>query len=183
MSVEKAELKVAVLTDVGDRVETLLEGSQAAVHRAEGAEQAFRDGAQVVQQLHQVVDREIDEKKLDLEQGKIAKDWITRAVNALFQLSVNAQQVIVAQKGHAQGVSHTVQFLQRLREQEFQTLAEHRARDVEAEHRSIKEERLAEEAEERASEPPAAAESVAPPNGAPRGKRRRKAAEQHGADA
>lgn len=184
MSVEKAELRAQVMHELGVRFDELHDSSQAAAHRAEGAEAALRESSELLsQQLHAAVDKEIEAGRLDLERGAIAKQWVTRASAFLSQLATKAQQVVPTQRGHAQGVSFIVEYLKRLHDAEIKQADQLRQRNTEEEFRSIKEERLQEEAVERASQPPAAGESVAPPNGAARGRRRRKAAEQHGADA
>jgi hypothetical protein len=53
MSVEKAELRADVVNEMGSCIEDLLDGSKAQAHRIEGAEQATRQAAGIVRQLHE----------------------------------------------------------------------------------------------------------------------------------
>lgn len=188
MSVEKAELRADVVNEMGNRIEDLLEGSQAQVHRAEGAEQAMRQAATIVRQLHEHIDRELEAKQIpDLEHAQLAKDWITRAAGVLDQFAEQQAQQRVMQAGHAQGVALAVRVLKSAHTEELKQLAHQRDRDTDTEFRSIKAERLAEAADEAdsASRAPSETPSQAPgpDNGAPRTRRRKRAVNADAQDA
>lgn len=180
MSVEKAELRADVVNEMGNRLDDVLEGSQAQVHRTEGAEQAMRQAATIVRQLHEHVDRELEAKQIpDLAHAQLVKDWITRAASVLDQFAEQAVQQRLMQVGHAQGVALAVRVLKSAHTEELKQVEQHRTRDTGTEFRSIKEERQAEAALEAdsASRAPSEIPSYAPgpDNGAPRTRRRKRA--------
>ena len=191
MSVEKGEMRTAVIDELGGRVDDMLEQSQLAAARADGAAHALEQAAEIVRTLHSHIDRELNEGKItELDQAQLAKQWITRAVHALNALAQQASTVKTIQKGHAQGIASVVSLLKRTRDTELRQVEEHRNRETRADDDDlpIKAQRLAEEAAEAAAEVAVATEAIAasPPasvSGRPRPRRRRKAAASDGTNA
>lgn len=166
MSVLKSELKQLVTHEIGVRVEDAKEAAQKELHALEGKQAAFLEGSKAVEALMVGIDKDVSEEKYGLEVAEVAKRYMTRAVNALQNLSMQASQLRVAQSGKVQGFEHTVKLLSNLIEQEkakaaaLQTVPEaappgDRDRPAGLRPVSIKAQRLAEEA--------AAKETSAPP--------------------
>jgi hypothetical protein len=176
MSAEKAEFRAAVIHEMGSRFDDVLEASNAAIFRAEGAEQALNQASTVIEQLQRYVDADVDAGTLDLEGSALVKGWITRAVCALRQLEQNAALTQTAQRGHAQGVALCVQLAKKQHAAELLNAETSRQREMreDGEFRSIKEERLSAPPDGSVN-PPANGESVRP--------RRRVRKDSHGPNA
>ena len=177
-SILKTELKQLVTFEVGARVEDSFEEAKRGLSIFEGRQTAMLDAAKAVEQLLAFVDTDVTEEKIDLEAATVAKRYIMRAVNALQNLSAQAQNLRMAQTGKVSGLEQTVALLKNMADAEMAKLVQLRAaaaeqpvtassaassetREVGTRPLSIKEQRLAEAAEEAAA---AAAEvESAPP--------------------
>jgi len=171
-SILKTELKQLVTFEVGARVEDSFEEAKRGLAIFEGRQTAMLDAAKAVEQLLAFVDTDVTEEKIDLEAATVAKRYIMRAVNALQNLSAQAQNLRMAQTGKVSGLEQTVALLKNMADAEMAKLVQLRAteqaatsvasggalREVGTPPPSIKEQRLAEEAAEAA-----AAQASAPP--------------------
>jgi hypothetical protein len=181
MNILKAEMKQMVTHEIGVRVDDALEAARKELAVLEGRQTAFLDGAKAVEALMKAVDADCDSEKYGLEVGAEIKRYLSRGSQALQNLSIQANNMRIAQAGKVQGFEHTIRLLQNLIEQEKQKVEQAKAKaeeegvDVEEVPRrmTLKERRQAEEqAEEQAEQAasPAAetpsAETSAPPTGA-----------------
>jgi len=174
-SILKTELKQLVTFEVGARVEDSFEEAKRGLAIFEGRQTAMLDAAKAVEQLLAFVDTDVTEEKIDLEAAAVAKRYIMRAVNALQNLSAQAQNLRMAQTGKVSGLEQTVALLKNMVDAEQAKLVQLRAaaaeqpgivaaaassepREVGTRPLSIKEQRLAEAAAEAA----AAVESAPP---------------------
>jgi hypothetical protein len=100
MSADKSEVKVATAHAIGVRLDDFLEAVQREVQQTEGAHSALARAAAAVSALLARVDADMDEGKItDLEQAKLAKDWVTRAADVCRALATQSQ----TQHAQAQG--------------------------------------------------------------------------------
>jgi hypothetical protein len=174
MSVLMQELMQAVTTEVGVRVEDAYEAAKRDINILEGQQAAFLNGASAIELLTVAVDKDVEEGKFDLVVAETVKRYISRCVNSLRNLSLQAASQKIAQEGKAQAFAHTVELLKTMSD-----TAKHKAAALRAEEtqppvtdprdrmvgtrppESIKEQRLAEEAEEKATQTKVAEEEAA----------------------
>jgi hypothetical protein len=99
------------------------------------------------------VDKEVDEDKLDLEQAKLVKLWLSRAVQATHNLFLNAQNQVLVTQGKVNGLTSVVALTKKYKDEEEMkvrvAVAQVESHKREPEGRpgpTIKEQRLAEAA-------------------------------------
>lgn len=146
-----------VTSEVGARVEDALEAAQREFHNLESRKVAFHEGARAVEALMASVDKDIDEGKMELPVAEAVKRYLTRGVNALQNMSQQAQNFTIAQAGKVQGLQQTVSLLKAIVDDEGKKIDQIRTKMTadEASNPSdglrppptIKQQRLAEEAE------------------------------------
>lgn len=79
MNIEKSQIKVGAVHEVGVRLDDALEGARSEVHRADGASAALERAAEACSQLSRQVDRDLDEGKIaDLGTAGLVKKWIDK---------------------------------------------------------------------------------------------------------
>lgn len=100
MNIDKAQIKVGAVHEVGVRLDDALDGARADVHRADGASAALEKAAEACAHVFKMVDREVDEGKIpDLETASMIKKWVDRCLMTLRDARTNA----VFSKAQAQG--------------------------------------------------------------------------------
>lgn len=104
----KAEVKIATAHEIGVRVDDMLDAAKRDLERSIGAQSALTEGAKLVQSLHAVADKEIDQGALDLETAKKVKQFVTRAVVALEMLAQKATNIQQVSHGRVQGLQAAV---------------------------------------------------------------------------
>lgn len=169
MNVLKAEMKQMVTHEVGVRVDDALEAARKELAALEGRQTAYLEGAKAVEALMKAVDADCESEKFGLEVGAEVKRYLSRASQVLQNLSMQANNMRIAQTGKVQGFEHTIRLLKNLIEQEKQkveqarTKAEEEGVDVEEVPRrmSLKERRQAEAAEAQEPQEPEQADSPA----------------------
>jgi len=182
MSLLKSEIKYAVTTEVGNRVDDALEAAKRDLSVLEGRKAAFHDGARAVEALMAIVDKDVEEGKFDLVTAEIVKRYVGRCMNALQNMAMQGQNFLLAQAGKIQGMEHSVALLKSIVDDEKRKMDALRAaitagtvgEDGEAlagtssrerpqgSHpaMSLKEQRLAEEESEKAAAEQAAQEAA-----------------------
>lgn len=153
MNVLKAELKQMVTHEIGVRVDDALEAARKELAALEGRQTAFLDGAKTVESLLKAVDADCESEKYGLEVGAEIKRYLSRASQALQNLSVQTNNQRIAQTGKVQGFEHTIKLLQNLIEQEKAKVEQAKTKAAEQgvaveevpRRMSLKERRLAEE--------------------------------------
>lgn len=118
MSVLKSELKQLVTHEIGVRIEDALEAAKKELAVLEGRQNAFLDGSKAVEALLKSVDADLSEGKYEVAVAEHVKRYLVRGVNALQNLSTQAMQHRLAQTGKVQGFDHTVRLLQNLIDEE-----------------------------------------------------------------
>jgi hypothetical protein len=161
---DKSDVKVGTATEIGCRLDDMLEAQVRELHRFEGAVTAFRTGALAVEGLEKAVDRELDEGAIpDLETASLLKKYTGRMHQVLTNLAMQADNNRLMQTGKISAMQGAVEVTRKFREEEMNravtlrsALEQNKARTSDhvvasPEDRpglSIKERRLAEEASE-----------------------------------
>jgi hypothetical protein len=164
MSAFVQELKHAITTEIGVRIEDAFEAAKLELAALEGRQAAFLDGSKAAEALLGSVDKDIEESKFDLEAAGHIKKYLSRCANALQNLSVQAANYRLMQQGKLQGLDYTVKLLKGIADDARAKMDAMKAAEadpssvtargrVEGTHppATIKEQRLAEEAAELAA--------------------------------
>lgn len=159
MSHERVELRASGMHDVGVRMDDLLEGARKEVLRCDGAVSGLQQCAKAVGELTPHVDRDVDEGKYDLETAKQIKLYLSRAIQVVQNLGMNASNQRMLSAGQVQMAEVAVSVTKKMYDGEMQksaAIAAAEASPVSADGRgrvvgmhpsaTIKEQRLAEEA-------------------------------------
>lgn len=171
MNVEKAELKIAVATDLGAAVEDIFEAARKDMYRQEGAVTSFGQAAKACELMAEHVNKDVDDGVYGLEVAEKIKLYLTRAANAQRNLGRNAENLGMAASGKVAALEGAVALISKYRDVERMKIAAARLinpedpSEVELGQRpglSIKEQRLAEAQQLAAAEPPAPEVPVAP---------------------
>lgn len=187
MSTERVELRASGIHDVGVKMDDLLEGAQKEILRCEGAALGLLQCNKAVNDLMGHVDSDVNDGKYDhiteaLEVAKLVKLYISRAVQIVANLGMNANNQKMIVTGQIQAMQMAVAVTKKMHEAEMAKAsaiveAEQHPEDIDLRGRqagvrppiSLKERRLAEERVE-ASVPQLSV--VSPTNG--KGKRGRR---------
>lgn len=102
MSEAKGELRLAVMGEVGNKVEDMTEQAEAEAYRTEGASSALQRARNTVEGLQKQVDAELTAEALTVEQAQLVKRWLTKAVLAVEGLHLSATQVAAQARGKAE---------------------------------------------------------------------------------
>ena len=151
MSVEKSEVIIAVLEDIGARAEDQLDAFKAEEQRIAGAVDAYRSGHAAVMTLFGHVEKELESSQLDEAHAAAVKRYIERAVQMLANLATRAEGQRFMAGGQVAAQRKAVASLDKQRKDEQAKLQKARERDTEVVAESpatgtIKQQRSAEEA-------------------------------------
>ncbi len=127
MSVEKTVIRSHVFNEIGNRTDDLLERYRAELKEAEGAMTGIAYAGKAIEALLAQVDQDIDAHRLDLEQGKLAKSWVLRSMQALTSLQTQASAKTYVCKGRVEAMQAQVQTLKQLYDVEKARLAQYTA--------------------------------------------------------
>lgn len=151
MSTVNLEQRASALHEAGVAVEDTAEAVQREAARSEGVSLGCDAAARAVEALKKHVDADVDAGSLDLEAAAAVKRYLDRAITVAQNLGKQAQVRATHQAGEASGLRKAIEILRKKHEvakaQKDRLVAK---RD--GEERTIKEERLQEEAREQASE-------------------------------
>lgn len=112
--VDKLELKRSTITQVGVKVEELLEGAERDAQRAHGAATALREHAVHLVQISAAVDAETGKSIPDLETAKLIKKWLSKAVIATENASQHQRNLELSFLGAMAGHKSTHDLLQKM---------------------------------------------------------------------
>jgi hypothetical protein len=127
MNLEKAELKIMVVTDIGASMDDSLEAAKKDMHRQEGAVTSFGQAAKACELLCEQVNKDLDEGKISLEQAELVKLWLARAANAQRNLGRGAENLGMSASGKVSALEGAVALIDRYRRAEQLKIAEARA--------------------------------------------------------
>jgi hypothetical protein len=180
MSQERARFRAAVAHEIGGRLEDLLESAKSEAVRWEGCNQGLLNGQKAIEGLHAHVDKDIEDGQYDLPTGKIAKLYVTRASQVCANLAVQAANQRAMMSGSVSMADSVVKIVKKFFDEEIRkaeaiaaaeaeplvgSVANPQSPEGSAERRTngrlppvrpgltIKQQRLAEEAAEKASAP------------------------------
>jgi len=192
MRIEKAETKIAVASELGAKIEDILEAAKKEVSRWEGSVSAFSQASKACEALGEHVDRDVTDGVYDLEVAKVVKRYVDRAAQLTKNLMAQAENNRISTVGKVAALDTTVQVVAKYRDEEVGRVSAFRAAlasgQIKVEDgggmsvadggvrpaRSIKEQRLAEAAAEaKAAEPTVEAAAATEPE-TPRAKRTRR---------
>lgn len=117
-SLVKAEIRIATANEIGVRMDDALEAAKSDVARADGAASAgvkIGDGIETVVGMMQ---KDIDDGKLDLEQGKLVAAWLARARTVASNYVVASHQVKTLAQGRVMGFEAAVASVAKLKTEE-----------------------------------------------------------------
>lgn len=155
MSVEKSEVIIAVLEDIGARAEDQLEAFKAEEQRIAGAVDAYRAGQAAVTTLLGHVDKDLESSQLDEAHAAVVKRYVERAVQMLSNLALRAEGQRFMAGGQVAAQRKVVSGLDKRRQEEQAKLQKERERSAAIETAietatpvtgTIKQQRQAEEA-------------------------------------
>lgn len=115
--VDKLELKKGTITQVGVKIEELLEGAERDAQRAHGAATALREHAVNLLQISAAVDQETGKSIPDLETAKLIKKWLSKAVMATENASQHQRNLELSFLGAVAGHRSTHDVLQKMSKQ------------------------------------------------------------------
>jgi hypothetical protein len=118
MSIEKAELKLAMAHEIGVRLDDLLDAAHKTEHRLSGVPEWLRRAAQAVLQSHAEIEKAVEAQKLDLEQAKQQKDLITEAHKRVMALIGQAEAEARVASGCVRGLQLAVTCTKRAHDEE-----------------------------------------------------------------
>jgi len=113
MSLEKAELKILILNDLGCDIEDMSESLQRECHQQEGATVALREATKAILGLQALVDEDVDKGRYDIEAAARVKAYVARAASQCEDMSKAAFTKRMVSEGRHQGVAQVVGLLKK----------------------------------------------------------------------
>lgn len=124
MRIEKAETKIAVASDIGAKIEDMLDATKKEVGRWEGSVSAFSQASKAIEGLGAHVDKDVEEGLYDLEAAKIVKRYLERAANATKNLGTQAEANRITTLGKVAALDVTVKVVAKYRDDETKKVEE-----------------------------------------------------------
>ena len=157
MSIEKAQIKMGTIREVGILLDDALEGAQKEVHKADGAKDALRVALKALETLGTHVDKDVDEGQYDLEVASKIKRYVIRAQQMVTNLLAKAENEYFIICGQVKAYERSVEVTKKLHDMERgkaeSLLKRSEEADVDSRRptgahpgKSLKEQRLEEEA-------------------------------------
>jgi len=110
MGVEKAELKKAILEDMGIKADDRLDALTAELYRTEGAAKSLKTAAEGIERdVFARLRKELDEGKIDPEEAKHADRYIHTCLNFLSHLAKKTRVQVPIMKGRMDEATYEVQ--------------------------------------------------------------------------
>jgi hypothetical protein len=118
VNVLKSEIKQAAAHEIGVRVEDALEAARKEVASMEGRQSAFLDAASLVDDTIKAVQRDIDAGTVALDAGTLLVGRLKRLAEAVRHQSVKATTLRNMAAGKVQGLENTVKLISNIVESE-----------------------------------------------------------------
>jgi hypothetical protein len=119
MNLEKSELKIGTVNELGSRLEDALEGSNRDLYRCEGAVTALQAAVRASESIQSHLDKEIEAQKIDLEVGNEIKRWLMRVTQVIANLEAQSVYNRHAQAGRVSAMTTAVDIAKKLKEEEI----------------------------------------------------------------
>ena len=113
MSLDKAELKILILNELGCDFEDMCEVVRRETHQQEGAAVALRVAAKTILGLSALVDDDLDKGRYELEEAGRIKSYIGRAATQCEEMSKDARNKRMVSEGRTQGIAQVVATLKK----------------------------------------------------------------------
>jgi len=168
MGLDKSEVKLAILHNLGCKVDDMLEGVRHERFRAEGASRALVQATKAIRQLAELVDDDVDKERYELPTAAKIKEYLDRAASLVESMASNARNQQLAGSGRTEAMDQVVKYLKKeydleeAKKQAFEAAVEEDEAEADVRPqeravgqrpgRTIKQQRLAEE--EAASDTP-----------------------------
>lgn len=157
MSLEKAELKIAIATDIGATIEDAYDAAKIETYRFEGGVQALIKAVKACEELATHVDKDLDEGLYGLDVAERIKRYTERAAGACRNLVRQAENGHVAASGKVLAYENAVKLVDKYRKTEQLKVAAAKVAQTNAEapedalrpiaaQQTVKQQRLAEAA-------------------------------------
>lgn len=109
MSVEKSELKIAVIENLGSKADDRVEALTADFHRAEGAVKAFEEGAKKIEtEVYAHFKRDIDEGKVPGDPNQAADKYIKTCLHLFMHMAKVGLAKLPLHQGRIQEATENV---------------------------------------------------------------------------
>jgi hypothetical protein len=118
MNLDKADVKIDVATEIGARIEDVLEGARKDVLRQEGATSAFYQAAKACEDAALHVDKDMDEGKFGLEVAAHIKRYVDRCANATRNLAKQSEALHLIAMGKSTSFEMSVKLVEKFRTEE-----------------------------------------------------------------
>jgi hypothetical protein len=114
MSVEKVVVRSHVLNELGAKADDFLEKYRAELLKYEGAVTGVSQAQQAVESVLALIDKEIDERRMDLTLGRTVKDWVLKSSQAVAHVKTTATQLLYTSKGKIEAAQQQVAFIKQV---------------------------------------------------------------------
>lgn len=118
----KSEAKIHAVNELGCRLDDALDDSNKSLFREEGAAAAFRAAVVSMENLLKVLDKELDEKNVDLDSSKTIKEYVNRARSLMQSHAETAEHKRQAEVGKIQAFQQAVSIAKRYKDEEINRL-------------------------------------------------------------
>lgn len=100
----KAEIIAGTAHRMGARIEDLFEAAKRESLKHTAQREAYQKSAKAVEQLLNHVSKDLDEGKLEMEQAKLVKTWLGRAISVCENMGRNSENLILVSQGQVKGL-------------------------------------------------------------------------------
>lgn len=113
MGLDKSEIKLAILQELGCKFDDMLEGVQHDKFRAEGAARALIQATKAIRSVASLVDDDVDKERYDLPTAAKIKEYIDRAATIVESMAKNATNQQMAGGGSIVAMDQVVKYLKK----------------------------------------------------------------------
>ena len=107
-SLVKSEVRISTANEIGVRMDDALEAAKSDIARCDGAGSAAVKIASDIETLCAQAQKDIDEGRMDLEQGKLVLSWLQRSKSVADRHAAASQQARVLSQGRVAGYEQAV---------------------------------------------------------------------------
>lgn len=117
MTIEKSEVRLATLREVGKMLEESSESAKFEIYKARGAIAYLKRAAAGMQSLHELIGKALDDEELEFESGyqvsSYASEIVEKARNICVDLSSQAEREVIAYAGRLQAMETSVKSVEK----------------------------------------------------------------------
>lgn len=122
MSLLKSEVKLSAVNELGCRLDDVLENATQDLYRSEGAVSALKQAVSSLENLLKILDKELNDKEVDLESCATIKSYFNRSILTMSNLASSAETNRQTQIGKIQGFQQAVQVAKKFKDEELNKL-------------------------------------------------------------